>query len=77
LANLDHVFFEYQPRHTSAAVCEMFAGDDGYLQADAHAVCSSEKLVMVLDCLEPAIEPNCDEAAFFECANASGCIDNG
>jgi hypothetical protein len=38
LADNDHVFFEYQPRHTSAAVCEMFRGFSGYIQADAHAV---------------------------------------
>jgi len=38
LADTDHVFFEYQPRHTSAAVCEMFRGYQGYIQADAHAV---------------------------------------
>jgi transposase len=38
LADRDHVFFEYQPRHTSAAVCEMFEGYSGYIQADAHAV---------------------------------------
>lgn len=38
LADRDHVFFEYQERHTSAAVCSMFKGYSGYLQADAHAV---------------------------------------
>ena len=38
LADQDHVFFEFQPRHTSAAVCEMFRGFGGYIQADAHAV---------------------------------------
>jgi transposase/regulator of replication initiation timing len=38
LADKDHVFFEYQPKHTSAAVCEMFRGFSGYIQADAHAV---------------------------------------
>lgn len=38
LADRDHVFFEYQERHTSAAVCAMFKGYSGYLQADAHAV---------------------------------------
>ena len=38
LADQDHVFFEFQPRHTSAAVCEMFRGFSGYIQADAHAV---------------------------------------
>ena len=38
LADQDHVFFEFQPRHTSAAVCEMFRGFSGYIQADAHAI---------------------------------------
>lgn len=38
LADQDHVFFEFQPKHTSAAVCEMFKGFKGYVQADAHAV---------------------------------------
>ena len=27
-----------QPKHTSAAVCEMFRGFAGYIQADAHAI---------------------------------------
>jgi transposase len=38
LADKDHVFFEYQPRHTSDAVCAMFKGFKGYVQADAHCV---------------------------------------
>lgn len=38
LADKKHIFFEYQPKHTSAAVCEMFRGFSGYIQADAHAV---------------------------------------
>lgn len=38
LADRDHVFFEYQPKHTSAAVCEMFRGFSRYIQADAHAI---------------------------------------
>ena len=38
LADQDHVFFEYQPQHTSKAVCEMFRGFNGYVQADAHAI---------------------------------------
>jgi hypothetical protein len=38
LADKDHVFFEYQPKHTSDAVCEMFRGFKGYIQADAHCV---------------------------------------
>ena len=38
LADQDHIFFEYQPKHTSAAVCGMFRGFSGYIQADASAV---------------------------------------
>jgi transposase len=38
LADKDHVFFEYQPKHTSDAVCGMFKGFKGYIQADAHCV---------------------------------------
>jgi transposase len=38
LADRDHVFFEFQPKHTSAAVCEMFRGFSGYIQADAHVI---------------------------------------
>jgi hypothetical protein len=38
LADRDHVFFEYRAKHDSAAVCEMFRGYSGYIQADAHAI---------------------------------------
>jgi transposase len=38
LADKDHVFFEYQPKHTSDAVCAMFKGFKGYIQADAHCI---------------------------------------
>ena len=38
LADQDHVFFEFKPKQSSAAVCEMFRGFGGYIQADAHAV---------------------------------------
>jgi hypothetical protein len=38
LADKKHVFFEYQSKHTSAAVCEMFRGFSGYIQADAHTI---------------------------------------
>jgi transposase len=38
LADQDHVFFEFQRAHTSKAVCEMFRGFSGYIQADAHAI---------------------------------------
>jgi transposase len=38
LADKKHIFFEFQAKHTSAAVCEMFRGFSGYIQADAHAI---------------------------------------
>jgi len=38
LADQDHVFFEYTDKHNSAAVCSMFKGYSGYIQADAHSV---------------------------------------
>jgi hypothetical protein len=38
LADQDHVFFEFQREHTSKAVCEMFKGFKGHIQADAHAI---------------------------------------
>ena len=38
IADRDHVFFEYTPKETSAAVAEMFAGFTGYVQADAKSV---------------------------------------
>ena len=38
LADKKHVFFEFQAKHTSAAVCDMFRGFSGYIQADAHAI---------------------------------------
>jgi len=38
MADQDHIFFEFQPKHTAAAVCEMFKGFSGYIQADAHAI---------------------------------------
>jgi hypothetical protein len=38
LADKKHIFFEFQAKHTSAAVCEMFRGFAGYIQADAHAI---------------------------------------
>lgn len=38
LADRDHIFFDYQRKHTSAAVCEMFRGYSGYIQADAHVI---------------------------------------
>jgi hypothetical protein len=38
LADKKHVFFEFQAKHTSAAVCEMFRGFSGYILADAHTI---------------------------------------
>ncbi len=38
LADKKHIFFEFQAKHTSAVVCEMFRGFSGYIQADAHAI---------------------------------------
>ena len=38
IADRDHVFFEFTPRETSAAVAEMFKGFAGYVQADAKSV---------------------------------------
>jgi transposase len=38
IADRDHVFFEYTPQETSAAVGEMFKGFSGYVQADAKSV---------------------------------------
>ena len=38
LADRDHVFFDYQPKHNSLAVWEMFKGFKGYIQADAHVI---------------------------------------
>lgn len=38
LADRDHVFFDYQPKHNSLAVWKMFKGYSGYIQADAHVI---------------------------------------
>jgi transposase len=38
IADADHVFFEYTPRETSAAVGAMFTGFAGYVLADAKSV---------------------------------------
>lgn len=32
------LFFEFPAKHSSTAVCEMFRGFSGYIQADAHAI---------------------------------------
>lgn len=38
LADKDHIFFDFQPKHTSLAVWQMFKGFSGYVQADAHVI---------------------------------------
>ena len=38
IADRDHVFFEYLPRETGAAIGELFKGFSGYVQADAKSV---------------------------------------
>jgi len=38
LADKDHVFFDFQPKHTSLTVWNMFKGFSGYIQADAHVI---------------------------------------
>jgi transposase len=38
LADKDHVFLDFHPKHTSRTVWDMFKGFHGYVQADAHAI---------------------------------------
>ena len=38
LADKDHVFLDYQAKHTSLTVWNMFKGFSGYVQADAHVI---------------------------------------
>lgn len=38
LADKEHVFFDFQAKHTSLTVWNMFKGFSGYVQADAHAI---------------------------------------
>lgn len=38
IADASHVFFEFMPRETSAAIGELFRGFKGYVQADAKSV---------------------------------------
>ena len=38
LADKDHVFLDFQSKHTSLTVWNMFKGFSGYIQADAHVV---------------------------------------
>jgi transposase len=66
IADRDHVFFEYAPRETSAAVGEMFKGFSGYVQADAKSV---------YDILfRPPPEPPDDDAADLAACTEVGCL---
>lgn len=38
LTDKDHVFLDFQPKHTSLTVWNMFKGFSGYVQADAHVI---------------------------------------
>ncbi len=38
LADKAHVFLDFQPKHTSLTVRNMFKGFSGYMQADAHVI---------------------------------------
>lgn len=38
LADKDHVFLDFQSKHTSLTVWNMFKGFSGYIQADAHVI---------------------------------------
>jgi transposase len=38
LADKDHVFLDFQPKHTSLTAWDMFKGFHGYVQADAHVI---------------------------------------
>jgi transposase len=38
LADKEHVFLDFQPKHTSLTVWNMFKGFSGYVQADAHVI---------------------------------------
>jgi Transposase IS66 family/IS66 C-terminal element len=38
LADKDHVFLDFQPKHTSLTVWNMFKGFSGFIQADAHVI---------------------------------------
>jgi len=38
LADKDHVFLDFQPKHTSLTVWNLFKGFSGYVQADAHVI---------------------------------------
>jgi transposase len=58
LADKDHVFLDFQPKHTSLTVWQMFKGFHGYVQADAHAI---------YDALFKGIPPDGAEEKLGEC----------
>jgi transposase len=74
LADRDHVFFEYQPKHTSKAACEMFRGYSGFIQADASAIYDALYRGEAVDSgVDPPIEVACWSHArrkFWEAAAA-------
>ena len=66
IADRDHVFFEYTPKETSAAVSEMFGGFKGYVQADAKSV---------FDILfRPAPDADDDDPVVAAAATEVGCM---
>jgi transposase len=64
LADRDHVFFEYKPRHTSDAVCEMFQGYGGYILADAHCIYDA---LFRGDAVDPGDKPPDEVACWSHC----------
>lgn len=78
LADRDHVFFEYQAKHNSDAVCAMFRGYSGYFQADAHAIYDALfRGDAVADGVDPPDEVGCWSHArrkFWEAAAAKYAI---
>jgi transposase len=65
IADRDHVFFEYTPKETSAAVGEMFKGFKGYVQADAKSVYDA--------LFKPPEKPPDDEGADLASPSEVGC----
>ncbi len=61
LADKKHIFFEFQSKHTSAAVCEMFRGFSGYIQADAHTIYDA---LFRGDAIDDASEPPTEVACW-------------
>lgn len=65
IADRDHVFFEYTPKETSAAVAKMFEGFTGYVQADAKSV---------FDILYRPAPTDADDTVTPEVATEIGCF---